>query len=60
MARQPGRPPLDPRYPSAQLSIKLPSKQLIDLCAQAHRERKTLPELVRDLLRPHVLQNKET
>lgn len=51
-ARRPGRPPLDPRDETAQISIKLPSKQLTALYQQAQRERKTLPELVRDLIKP--------
>lgn len=49
--KRPGRPPLDPRDATAQISLKLPSKQLTALCAQAMRERKTLPELIRDLIK---------
>lgn len=60
MPRQPGRPPLDSRYPTAQYSIKLPAKQLSDLQRQAAHERRTLPELIRALLKPATLQNKET
>jgi len=59
MAR-PGRPPLDPRDATAQISVCLPSKHLTHLCDQAQRERKTLPELIRDLLKPSLLQNKKT
>lgn len=59
MKRPPGRPPLDPRDATAQISIKLPSKHLLALCAQAVHERKTLPELIRDLIKP-PLENKET
>lgn len=59
MKRSPGRPPLDEQDATAQISVKLPAKQLSELCAQASRERKTLPQLIRDRLRPVILQNKE-
>ena len=49
---KPGRPPLDAADSTVQVNIKMPSKQLIDLCARAHRERRTLPDLLRALLRP--------
>jgi hypothetical protein len=42
---------LDETDPSVSVTIRLPSKQMIDLCAQAHKERRTLPDLIRYLLK---------
>jgi len=47
----PGRPPLDDRDPSLNLSLKLPSKLYDDACLLAARQRVTLPEAVRRAIR---------
>lgn len=60
MKRQPGRPPLDEHDVSAQVSVVLPSKQLAALCAKAQRERLTVPELIRAMLRYTPATNKKT
>jgi hypothetical protein len=45
--RRGGRPPLDPTDRSVSLTLRVPSKQYDRLCADAQRERCTVPELVR-------------
>jgi hypothetical protein len=49
--RKPGRPPLDDRDPSVNVSIKMPSRQYDALFEQAQRERVSLPEVIRRRLR---------
>ena len=56
--KKPGRPPLDAADPSVRLTIVLPSKHMIALCQRAERERRTLPELVRVLLKPTAADKK--
>jgi len=56
MTRPPGRPPLDLDDPSVKLTLTLPSKQLDDLCVQAKKERRTLAEHMRALLKAGVLK----
>lgn len=60
MKRPPGRPPLDANDTSAQVSVVLPSRQLAALCEKANRERMTVPELIRAMLRYTPVQNKKT
>jgi hypothetical protein len=57
MKRPPGRPPLDLDDPSVKLTLTLPSKQLDNLCVQAKRERLTLAEYMRVLVKAGVLKN---
>lgn len=45
--RPPGRPPLADGDPSAQLSVKLPSRQFAEVCERAQRERLSLAEWIR-------------
>lgn len=51
MKRPPGRPPLDQADPSAQISLKLPSKQLAEVCERAQRNRMSMAEWIRFRLR---------
>jgi hypothetical protein len=56
--RPSGHPPLDADDPSAQISVKLPSKQLADVCQAAQRERMTMPEWIRHTLRTSLDEKK--
>lgn len=46
-----GRPPLDASSPSERITIKLPGKQLDDLCRQAYHQQVSVPEIIRQKLR---------
>lgn len=48
--RRVGRPPIDPQDESVKLSVALPAKRYDELCAEARRDRLTLPDLLRRLL----------
>jgi hypothetical protein len=51
MPNPPGRPPLDPRYPSVVVSLAIPSNRFDALCRRAALERLSVPEIIRrDLL----------
>jgi hypothetical protein len=58
--RRTGRPPLDPNYPTIQLSLSLPSKRYDELYAQARAERMSMSEFVRRLLRQDFRNLKST
>ena len=51
MSRPRGRPRLDPDNPSAQVMVKLPSKQYDRLYAVARQLRVSPPEVVRRVLK---------
>lgn len=48
---KPGRPPLDKDDPSVPVSVSFPSKQLAAVEADARRERITVQEWIRRVLR---------
>lgn len=50
MSKRQGRPPLDPDDPSVKVTISLPSKHFDAMCARAHREHVSLPEVLRRAL----------
>lgn len=43
---------MDAEDKSVKITVSLPSKHLLDLCARAEAERRPLRELVRELLKP--------
>ena len=51
MADKRGRPPLDPEDPSIAVHFRLPSKQYDAHYQQAQRERLTMSEWIRQMLR---------
>jgi len=51
MTRPPGRPPLDKDDPSVPVSVSFPSKQLRLAEADARRERITVQEWIRRVMR---------
>ena len=59
MKRPPGRPPLDEKDPSVQITVRLPSKRYDELCALAKRQDMSLPQAVRLLLYGNVFIHRE-
>ena len=59
MARKPGRPPLDPADSSVNVCVRLPSRRFDALYREAQRERMTMPELIRRVLRARERQDEE-
>jgi len=51
VTRRPGHPPLDDTDPSTSVHVRLPSTQYDNLYAIARRERVTVPEVIRRLIR---------
>jgi hypothetical protein len=45
--KRPGRPPLDDRYPSVNVSVRLPTPQYDSLIQLAHRERVSISDVIR-------------
>jgi len=50
MTKRPGRRPLDPRDPSVQICVSVPSKRYDQLYQTAAGARMTVPELIRQSL----------
>jgi hypothetical protein len=57
-SRPPGRPPLDANDPSVPVSVSLPSKQLAAVSARADRDRMTVQDWIRQVLRHAAPDNK--
>jgi hypothetical protein len=45
-----GRPPLDPRHPTVNVTLRMPSNQYEALCRRAEQERCNVTELMRQRL----------
>ena len=52
-----GRPPLDAGDPSVQVTIALPSKHFDAFCALARRHQVSVPEIIRQAMRPRPAKN---
>jgi hypothetical protein len=48
--RRMGRPPLDPRHPSIQVTLRMPAPDYDALCRRAARDRVNVTELMRQRL----------
>jgi hypothetical protein len=59
MKRTPGRPPLDDDDPSVDMHLRMPSKQYDDAYVRARRERRTVPEQIRQDMRDAARRAKE-
>jgi hypothetical protein len=55
-----GRPPLDGDTASVKVTISLPAKQFDDFCKHASNQQVSVPEVIRQALRPNkTLKNRQ-